>query len=763
MKFKHFLVLLALCSSPLLTSQEDIQLKDSLYTIERSIHDHIDNIKYKDALELSAKLISKASEKKNDYYTYMGHELVGTIYLSIKDTFQARISYEKALELAKESKRDSLLSWAYFNLGNIESDGKVNYQKGIDYYKKSIRINEKIIQQGNAEMSYDIIAANLNIGWTYLDEGQEERALPYLLKAKKSANKDSITNKYALLSIKTLLGRYYIKNKEYQKAENELTTVSKIVLKEDLPIEGSEAFKYLSNLYEITGDHEKAFASLKQQKAYDDKLYEAKKLSEIQAAGAKFNLEEYERSLEIAKKEQEYTKQLVSNSRRTTIVFVIATIILFITLLIIYRMWENRKNLVKRLREKNHQLIQAKEDAEHLSYLKTQFFSTVSHELRTPLYGVIGIASILLEDKNIKSHNDDLQSLKFSADYLLSLINDVLLINKMEASGIRLEYTPFKISSLINNIIRSFEFSLEQNNNKLHLDIDKTLSNGLIGDSVRLSQILMNLIGNAIKFNENGNIWLSIQKVAITDDGKHRAKFVIKDDGIGIPKEKHATIFEEFSQVENSHYNYQGTGLGLPIVKKLLDLHGSEINLESEVGKGTSLSFIIDLEPINLAEEAIDINTTLTIEGNSIHTIQNVHILVVDDNRINQKITQKILENRNFKCSLANDGAEAVALVKTTKYDLILMDIHMPNIDGIEATKQIRKFNAYIPIIALTAVEMGEIIQEIQEAGMNDIILKPYDISQFITTILRNLDPRSTRFPKSKNQLSTTSRNTLVV
>jgi len=309
----------------------------------------------------------------------------------------------------------------------------------------------------------------------------------------------------------------------------------------------------------------------------------------------------------------------------------------------------------------------------------------------------------------------------------------------MDANGIILEKTPYLISSLISSITRSFEFSLEQNNNKIHLHIDKNLPDKQIGDSVRLSQILMNLIGNAIKFNENGNIWVSIDLLEKTKKGLYKTKFTIKDDGIGIPVSKQKTIFEEFSQVKNRNYNYQGTGLGLPIVKKLLALYNSEIFLESEMGKGSIFTFTVNLEA-DIPNTKIEKKEILNNGQAAIHIFENVHILVVDDNRINQKITQKILEKRQFKCSLADDGEQAIALVKENTYDLILMDIHMPKVDGVQATKAIRMFNKEVPIVALTAVELDEMRATIMDSGMNDIILKPYDISQFLNTILRNLN-----------------------
>jgi signal transduction histidine kinase/ActR/RegA family two-component response regulator len=475
------------------------------------------------------------------------------------------------------------------------------------------------------------------------------------------------------------------------------------------------------------------------------KKFEADKLREVHAASARFNIKEFERTIASAKKEQIINDKLIEKSKDLRNIFIIASIILLIALIAIFFAFKSRKKYIKRLHEKNNQLMAAKDNAERLSQLKTQFFSTVSHELRTPLYGVIGLASILLED-GAANNKEDLKSLKFSADYLLALINDVLLINKMDANGITLEKTSYRLSSLAKSITRSFEFSLEQNNNKIHLHIDKNLPEKQVGDYVRLSQILMNLIGNAIKFNEDGNIWVSIDLIEKTKEGLYTTKFTIKDDGIGIPVSKQKTIFEEFSQVENRNYNYQGTGLGLPIVKKLLTLYGSQIMLESDMGKGSIFTFTINLEA-NTSEENKEEKENYK-EGDAIHIFENLHILVVDDNRINQKITQKILEKRQFRCSLADDGEQAITLVKENNYDLILMDIHMPKVDGVEATKAIRKFNKEVPIVALTAVELDEMRATIMNSGMNDIILKPYDISQFLTTILRNLNKA---FIKSKS------------
>ncbi|WP_299209712.1 response regulator [uncultured Dokdonia sp.] len=726
-----------LCVSYSFYAQQTPISKDSIERLSDRAYAILDDLEYTNAIEIATQIISEGKDQNNAYYTFMGYDLMGSVNTEMKDTLQARLNYEKALSILQEEKMDSLLSWAYINLGNVESDEKQNYQKGIDYYKKSIEINT--IQGYELEN----ITPLLNIAWTYIDENLADEAIPYLLQVENLFKRDTLYPR-DIVGLKLLFGRYHTQKGNYALAEEAFIEVEKVLEKEKFPSEALEFYKYYGNLVEIQEDYEKAYGLLKKAKVLDEKKFKADKLREIQAANTRFNIKEYERTIDSARKEQLINDKLIEKSKDLRNIFIIASLILLIALIAIIFAFKSRKKYIKRLHEKNNQLMAAKDNAERLSKLKTQFFSTVSHELRTPLYGVIGLSSILLEDTTSKN-KEDLKSLKFSADYLLALINDVLLINKMDANGITLEKTSYRLSSLAKSIIRSFEFSLEQNNNKIHLHIDENLPDKQIGDYVRLSQILMNLIGNAIKFNEDGNIWVSIDLIEKTKEGLYKTRFIVKDDGIGIPLSKQKTIFEEFSQVENRNYNYQGTGLGLPIVKKLLALYDSEIMVESEMGKGSTFTFTINLEA-NVADEKKEEKQNYE-EGDAIHIFENVHILVVDDNRINQKITQKILEKRQFKCSLADDGEQAIALVKENNYDLILMDIHMPKVDGVQATKAIRKFNPDVPIVALTAVELDEMRATIMNSGMNDIILKPYDISQFLTTILRNLN---NAFTKSK-------------
>lgn len=694
---------------------------------------------YKNAIESLDTFIKNSQQEKNIQSEFDGYTLLGKVHLALKDTLKSREIFEKTLELAEVSNNTSLLALSYSNLGKVYAQSLDNQDKAIVFLKKSIALSKEINEEPTS------LEAKINLSKTYLEDGNLEEAYPALLEAKYASLEDTLHLEYRS-RVLTLMGQFYTITKKNKLAIDALLESLDIAYSNGLVAEQLEVQKQLATFYVATQDYEAALFHTQRQLVLVDELYKSESQREIQIAAAQFGVDDSARDLEIVNKQKNLTDKAAAQSHKAAVAFIIATAILLIGVVVIYLMYQSRRRYILRLRERNEELVRSKNEAEQLSKLKTQFFSTISHELRTPLYGVIGIASILLEDRSIKTHRDDLKSLKFSADYLLALINDVLLMSKMEVKNITLESTPFKLSTLLRSITRSFEFSLEQNKNKLHLEIDPELPNHLIGDSVRLSQILMNLIGNAIKFNENGNIWVCINKLATSADGFYTTEFIIKDDGIGIPESSQPTIFEEFTQVENNNYNYQGTGLGLPIVKRLLDLYGSDIKLKSTEGQGASFSFIINLEQASSQQqEKVNTDEVLEVKAEAMHMIDNAHILVVDDNRINQKITQKILEKRGFLCSLANDGVEAVAMAHVTRYDLILMDIHMPNKDGIEATEDIRKFDIITPIVALTAVEVAEIRDRIQRAGMDDILVKPYDVSRFLSVILRNIKKKQNK------------------
>jgi len=713
-------------------AQETITTTDSLFSLVNKTYTQQRDFDYKGAIATSIFIENEALKANNYILASKSNLRLGSVYLSMRDASNSLSYYRTALEYALLSKKDSLISGVYNDIGNAYMETGSDLQKARENFEKAIEISKR-----GGETDKDRIASLLNIAWVHIVLKEPLKALPYLNTSREIIESDSNMSPLYSINLDVLRGRYHMLRANNTRAVFLLEGAVKRAIAGDYLQPSVEAQGFLSQAYQDSGDLSAAIKSLKVEKALNAKYNNIIREQQFQEASEKLKLEQYEVALIAAKTEQTLTDEIVTKSKQLSNIFIGATTVFFAAFITVFLLYESRRKIVRKLNKNNLQLIKSKEEAERLSKLKTQFFSTVSHELRTPLYGVIGLSSILLEDEKLNSHKDDLKSLKFSADYLLALINDVLTLNKADANGMKLEKAPFILTKLVKNITNSFTFSLQQNNNKIQVRIDDDLPIYLSGDSVKLSQILMNLVGNAVKFNENGTIEIVIKSLGKNKDGLYKTQFFIKDNGIGIPLEKQQSIFEEFSQIESNNYNYQGTGLGLPIVKKLLNLYNSKIDLQSSPGNGAIFSFIIDLEEnTSISKEVLEVKT---VDTPVMSVFENMHILIVDDNKINQKVTQRILEARHFKTTLADDGLQAIEQVQKKKFNLILMDIHMPKMGGIEATEKIRLYNKTIPIIALTAVEIEEARARIIASGMNDIILKPYDVSQFLTTILRHL------------------------
>ena len=355
-----------------------------------------------------------------------------------------------------------------------------------------------------------------------------------------------------------------------------------------------------------------------------------------------------------------------------------------------------------------------------MSNIKSQFISTVSHELRTPLYGVIGISSLLIEN-NKRSDNDKklLNSLKFSADHLLNLVNKVLKISKIDSEKTDLTQTPTNLASLTKNILQSFEYQSGEKGNELIFEYNHSIPNSLLIDPLRISEILINLINNAIKFTVDGKIWLRVKPITTSAD-RVTLRFEVEDTGIGIPEDQKEYIFEEFSQIGSIYSNKQGTGLGLAIVKRLLGLMNSRIQFESNKKQGTRFYFDLDLQIADQLNGTPGLPADMEVS----HTI-SAHILIAEDNKINQMVTKKLLTQIGCKSTIVENGEEVLEILKKENFDLVLMDINMPVLDGMQATLKIREFDTIIPIIALTASELSEVEEECRKAGMNDLLNKP--------------------------------------
>lgn len=371
---------------------------------------------------------------------------------------------------------------------------------------------------------------------------------------------------------------------------------------------------------------------------------------------------------------------------------------------------------------------------------KSEFLSTMSHEIRTPLNAVIGMTHLMLRNDPRTDQKEDLGVLLFSANNLLSIVNNILDYNKIEEGKIGFEHIPMDLPAIARNIVAGLKNAADERGIILRADVDPQLDRKVIGDPTRTSQVINNLVHNAVKFTKAGSVRLSLTVESILED---RATVTIKveDTGIGIPAEKHAVIFDRFTQADSStSRSYGGTGLGLAITRKILELQGVTLSLQSEPGKGSTFYFT---QTFTLTDEPAGENHDLLPSTGSKSPLRGIHILLVEDNPLNVLVAQTMLENSGARVDVAVNGAEALEKLDGRSHQLILMDLHMPVMDGYEATVLLRRRGETLPIIALTASTPKEVESDAFAAGLNDVVVKPFSPDELYRVILQYVQPTS--------------------
>jgi signal transduction histidine kinase/CheY-like chemotaxis protein len=398
----------------------------------------------------------------------------------------------------------------------------------------------------------------------------------------------------------------------------------------------------------------------------------------------------------------------------------------FITILIAHYLYHDAFQL--NIAEKeilNKRLQEAVVLADKNANSKTVFLSTMSHELRTPLNSVIGLSEIMLKEIKDKEQKENLRVLRFSAENLLAIINDVLDFNRLGSENVQLEKVPVNLHQLVHNICSGAGYQAKSKGLKLTLKVDEGLQKfNVLTDSVRVTQILYNLISNAVKFTNEGEITVEL-KTKKLDEDHIDVEFIVTDTGIGIDRDRKEAIFSPFIQASSdTTRHYGGTGLGLSIVKQLLALFNSTIHVESELNKGSTFHFEINFKRANEAD-----TKHAEIIGDE-RQLTGLKVLVAEDNALNILLIKKIAARWNLEIDIAENGLIVMEKLNKQNYDVILMDIQMPEMDGFETTKAIRSLadttKSRIPIIALTANISSEIHEKIIEYGMNEFVNKPF-------------------------------------
>ncbi|TSE11436.1 response regulator [Aquimarina algiphila] len=409
-------------------------------------------------------------------------------------------------------------------------------------------------------------------------------------------------------------------------------------------------------------------------------------------------------------------------------------IIIGILFAVILFLWLKYQGVKKRLDEKSNELQSLLNTSEKQVQFQQDFISILSQELRTPLYGIMGLTNLLAEEHPELKDDKKIKSLKFSGNYLLTLINNILQVSFLDNEEVTVQNTIFNLKDVTQNLVQSFSYATENSDNILHFDFDAEISQTVKGDPAILSQILMNLVSNALRFTKNGNVYFSVSLIKKKGDVS-TISFKITHDGYEVSKEDQKSIYQEFINVENEKKWYLGTGINSRIVNRLAEAVNAEIIIQNNSHVGSEYVFVIDFKTQQVKEEQAHQNSVFEVNSGT-----KFKALIVDDNKLNLLVADKMLSKEQFDCTTIDNGFDAIKLAKENVYDVILMDINMPKLNGIGTTKRIREFDLKTPIIALTAVDVTQLNRQIIQAGLNDYILKPYNKNHLLEMIHKHIE-----------------------
>ena len=693
-----------------------------------------------DKLELSLQEQLKQAElltDRGDYYNAK-HNLSKALEISklIKDKNSEGIintkiaklqylveEYDKAIgsltQAAKIQREigDKINLGLTYNIRGVIHTYQKEYRTALEYFKSALS-NFDDVNEEKYKSEVFLNEARVFFKLNQLTNAQDKLENAIIL-AKKYDQPRILSSSYILIA------GVYCKKEEFDAALEEARMGLSIAEENQSTVNINYAYLSLSKIYTGKKDFESAYMYLERHLKMSDSILNIQRENLSPEKSQQFISAYKTAENEQLKNQIDEADADSSLGRITTILSISLITILSLLTLSLYKNNNIRLRTNNMLQEKNDELVVAKDKAELASKTKANFLSTVTHELRTPLYAVTGLTNLLLDEKPKEKQLPHLKSLKFSGDYLLAFINDILQINKIEANKVEIDPEEFNLKTKIENVIAALHNSANENNTKIHFSYQKELPETFMGDQLKISQILINLLGNAIKFTKDGDIWVSANSARV-EDKNYVIGFEIKDNGIGISKEKQEQMFDSFSQGSiQINRKYGGTGLGLSIVKGLIKILKGKIWLKSRLGHGSSFFFEIPLTHVKSKKEIIKTESE-HLKNIKTLNLNTFKILIVEDNKINQMITKKTLNKIGLECDIIDNGEDAVDMVRENEYSVVLMDIHMPGISGIEATKRIRKFNKELTVFALTAVTLEDKIQEFDEAGFNDIISKPF-------------------------------------
>lgn len=728
MKIKFFYIFLFLLLPKLYFAQTVVKNRaEAKKILQKAIAD-LNDLDCKSSLENAQKVLQFALKNDDHSFCAKAYNIIGLNYEEFSDLKKALYYYEEGIKYALKANDVQQIEYLYNNTGNLYFFRLDDPKKGLEYYFKCYKYSKLQADK------LDIAFTELNIADAYFKLGKFDTGKQYLDKIVPTLKSENEFEMY--VTYYTLLGNYYDHKNDYVNAEKSFNLVLD-KLKENKveffkPNE-LEIYDEIYKFYKKNNNKEKALIYLEKHDQLQDELDLKERNQDIKFAGVSIDELEMNNRIQKIVSEKKVQDQKMHTSSKLVKMSLFFAGILLIFLIFIFKNYLDSRDLNKKLNISNEQLKIANQKSEEASILKSQFLSNVSHELRTPLYGVIGMADIIENEHKELKNSEYFKALKFSSNYLLSLINDVLNVYQIEDEKFELKFENIEIRKEIKTIKQSLKVIAKSNHNEIILNFDDNLPQFIKTDLTRFSQILINLISNSLKFTNNGKV--TVEFSLIQKNNQPFIRVAVIDTGIGIPEAYLDKIFDKFVQLDvQLKEQYKGTGLGLSIVKRLVELFNGSIEVQSKVNEGTT--FTIEFPHV---KSDMEDKPEFHLNAKSKYHITDLNILVVEDNKINQMVTRKLLEKSNHICTIAENGQEAIDFVKEKKYDLILMDIHMPILNGLETSKQIRELGITTPIIALTASDRNEVIDEVKANGMSDILVKPFEFKDLQLIIDRHL------------------------
>jgi signal transduction histidine kinase/DNA-binding NarL/FixJ family response regulator/HPt (histidine-containing phosphotransfer) domain-containing protein/Tfp pilus assembly protein PilF len=685
---------------------------------------------YDEALEYFQNGLDIVQRKQDSSGIGNAYDNLGCLYLDQQEPENALKNLRLALAYSSQTRDIRAIAAIYNNIGlsyngpmhTLSFDARLD--SALLYFRRSAKLYESVDDRNQLARILG------NIGSVFEKKVQIDSALYYDRQSVYLHESLGLNSTYVALAYEQL-GNLFLLLHHSDSAFHYLNIAQSI--DEGIGAKRGLVDLYMSlgKAYASTDDYKSAYEYFQKSSSLHDSIYSVDKSRILADMEAKYQMSKNERKI-ASQNEQIAQDRLVNYS------IIGIVVVLCLVAFVFYR--NDRK-----LQRINKELAAAKERAEASERLEHQFLANMSHEIRTPMNAVLGMTTLLLDTPLNQKQRDYLEAIHSSADNLLVVINDILDLSKLQAGKMEFERIPFRLQDVTGHALEIMRFKAEAKGLVLSEDISESTPKVILGDPARLSQVLMNLLSNAVKFTDTGSVRLIVSAVA-AGDRKMNVRLAVRDTGIGIPKEKLKSVFDSFSQADaETSRKYGGTGLGLTISRNFVELQGGHIDVTSEPGKGSEFSITM---PFEVASETVIVapEETASLDAAS---LRGMRVLLVEDNEYNQIVLGDTLHNMipEVSVEIASNGREAITLLQNFAFDLVLMDVQMPEMDGIEATKYIRahlpRGKREVPIIALTASVIKSEIDRAFAAGMNDYVPKPFKQDELFRVIAKYFKGRS--------------------